>query len=297
MKEEILNSFYEKWNFINTDKEKFSKFKERVNAVLIDYLGDKLSNEEVIREFRIINGTKYIINNSIGSMLKELVGNSIKDYKNIYEILMYEEDIKKYMFYIQAIFLIDSISLEDKKKLCDNLKKVIDISGFRNIVYLDKLNDEFKVLPVGEKFLDDNLMIESIKALEGYENAYNLYIASLQQYTFSENGIVENRDIADKLRLSYETYLKKRFNSNEKKIGGITKKDVGEFFNDNNISPFICNIYKQLASAFEQYSNEDTKHNLKEISSEELEYLIYLFGTFVRLIYRIDKRNKINSKS
>lgn len=293
MNEKIINDFYDKWELIRTNDKKFEEFKERVNWILNRHLGEKLLKEDVINEIKLYKGSRYIPSNSMSALaVRALAGFSVSDDANIYKLMLEEKDVKQYMLYLQIIFILESINYEDKVGLCKSLEDVIKLSGFSNVVYIQEGEEIFRVLPSGEEFLDKGLINDTLRGLKQYSQSYELYIKSLEEYLYLDiESNVNKRDIADKLRLSFEKYLKERFNSKSSKIKDVINKDVCLFLKESGINENIRAMYSSFANEFEKYSNEQSKHNIGSITNEELEYLIYLVGLFIRLIYKIDLKN------
>ena len=91
------------------------------------------------------------------------------------------------------------------------------------------------------------------------------------------------RNIVDELRLSLELLLKKMF-SNQ-------KSNLGDYFKSNNISTSISNMYIKLFDYYTLYNNDNAKHDDK-VNNVEIDYLIYLTGTFIRFIMQIEESKK-----
>ena len=57
---------------------------------------------------------------------------------------------------------------------------------------------------------------------------------------------------------------------------------------NNNISPTISNMYIKLFDLYTIYNNDNAKHG-DNITENEVDYLIYLTGSFIRLILQIEE--------
>lgn len=68
----------------------------------------------------------------------------------------------------------------------------------------------------------------------------------------------------------------------------VVTSRMAPFLKENGINQNVINMYVTLVKEFEYYSNEFSKHGIGKITCEELEFLIYTFGSLVRLIYNLD---------
>ena len=64
---------------------------------------------------------------------------------------------------------------------------------------------------------------------------------------------------------------------------------MGQWLKAHGLHPQIRNMYETLLAHFDQYQNDAVKHGeAYAYAPFELEFMIYLTGTFIRLLLQID---------
>lgn len=276
-----LHNFNIRWNINFTDKDKLNSLKEKINVILQKNIGFFIEQNSFERKFLELKGSKIIPQKEFewGKVRKE------KNENKIIKALFECEDELELFKTIQILFILSPLGNYEKNKLKEELEVAIFSSGYSNIVKIEERNKTFLVLPVGEKFLDKNLINKSIKDISNYKTAYKIFIDSLEKYSGSKNTGVENIQIINSLRTSFENYLKEKFNTDTRSIDNIATKIVGPYLAEKNIDVNIRTMYINLAKSIEKFNNDNIKHTANlEISKEEVELFIYLTGTLVRFL-------------
>ena len=83
--------------------------------------------------------------------------------------------------------------------------------------------------------------------------------------------------------------LKELFNNNKSLEN--QKSEIGNYLKENNISTTISNMFIKLLELYANYNNENAKHG-DSINENEIDYMIYLTGTFIRLITQVEENKK-----
>lgn len=159
------------------------------------------------------------------------------------------------------------------------------LSGINIELY--KRGSEYLFYPSGAEILDTKLVNDNLNWLELYPKArekMHLALSSQQR-----NG--QPRQIIDNMRLSFELFLKQYLN-NEKSLEN-QKELLGKKLQEYGIAKEIRDMYATVFSFYTRYNNENVKHDDK-CARVETEYIIYLTGTFIRLLIQIDKKEKEN---
>ncbi|MGA1133137.1 MAG: hypothetical protein ACO31I_12890, partial [Prochlorotrichaceae cyanobacterium] len=60
---------------------------------------------------------------------------------------------------------------------------------------------------------------------------------------------------------------------------------------DKGLHNQVVNLYEKLLSTYQIYQNDAVKHN-EAFSLDEVEFMIYLTGNFMRLILKLTNRNR-----
>jgi len=165
------------------------------------------------------------------------------------------------------------------------ISEALVLSGIN--IELDKRGSEYLFYPSGAEILDTKLVNDNLNWLELYPKArekMHLALSSQQR-----NG--QPRQIIDNMRLSFELFLKQYLN-NEKSLEN-QKELLGKKLQEYGIAKEIRDMYATVFSFYTRYNNENVKHDDK-CAKVETEYIIYLTGTFIRLLIQIDKKEKAN---
>lgn len=205
----------------------------------------------------------------------------------IYHYLLFldlnkEFDYRKFVYSLEILINYDS-EIIDKEQIAVSISEVLKLSSADFKIIKDK--DDYKMLPLSVDFLDDPLVIDNLNWLNDYKNSKDHFLKAIR-FDRNENYY---RNIIDELRVSIEFLFKQLFN-NSKSLEK-QKENIGDYFKKNNISVFISNMYMKLLNSYMEYNNDNAKHG-DSIMETEIDYLVYLTGTFIRLIVQIELAKK-----
>lgn len=175
-----------------------------------------------------------------------------------------------------------------KSKFADSIFDAINRSSIDLVLKKVKINqykEEYLFYPSGAKELDDGLVNDVLDWLEDFPKAQEKLISALEKYMSKGDG----RNILDDLRLCLELFVKQLL-GNEKSLEK-NKELLGKYIGDKGVSDHITKTYVTLIGLFTCYQNESVKHNEKYIT-QEIEYILYLTGSFIRFIMTIDEEDK-----
>ena len=103
----------------------------------------------------------------------------------------------------------------------------------------------------------------------------------------NSNDILK-REVADSLRYSFERFLKQKFNRENTNVTKIIDTSVKNFLEEKKVHTNIINMYLEISKNYFFYANDTSKHGAEDISMEELEHMVYLLGSMIRLIHQLD---------
>ena len=139
------------------------------------------------------------------------------------------------------------------------------------------------IIPKGVKEYDMALVCDVAGWLSKYPNAHKSYKVALQQYYNDD----EPRNIVDNLRLSLEAFLKEFLSKKGNLKNNIS--EIGTYLKDHNINSEISKMFTTLLTHYNNFNNDDVKHNDKT-DKNSVEFLLYQTGVFMRfLLQRFDK--------
>jgi len=206
----------------------------------------------------------------------------LKDlYKFLWNLnLNNEDDYNKFLWYVEITLNYDFGRYIDNGELVNKVIEALKLSN-ANVKILKK-EDSYELYPIHVEFLDIPLVIDNLIWLDRYDNTKKHFSNAVKMQRTKQNY----RNIVDELRFSLESFFQQLF-SNRKTLEN-QKNNVGEFLKNNNISPTISNMYIKLFDLYTIYNNDNAKHG-DNITENEVDYLIYLTGSFIRLILQIEE--------
>ncbi|MBP3597500.1 MAG: hypothetical protein J6J60_08955 [Clostridia bacterium] len=168
----------------------------------------------------------------------------------------------------------------DNKLLAIRLAEALKLSNANVIICKNENN--YELYPIDVEFLSEKLVVDVLSWLHEYPNTKNSFSKALK----IKKSPDKYRNIIDELRLSIEFLFKQLFNNNKSLEN--QKSNIGDYLNANNISVEISNMYVKLLDLYATYNNNTAKHN-DNVNEVEIDYIIYLTGSFIRFILLIEK--------
>jgi len=287
-----VKNFYKRWNINLEEKRRFNNFKNRALSTIDTVIGELfLKNKSLENKYFKIVGihipqTKVIIggNPRLFDISESAIPHIVRfEDSLVYKTLLKEKSFDTFILYLQSLFWLEDIDTEIKEKLYTNFKEDIELSLLD--INIQKRDNDMIFYPKGAKLLDNLLIDDVLNWLGNYPKVYKGFSSALKQYKDKESS----RNILDNLRFSLEQLFKKILNNNKplEKQG----KNLLKFLKDKNVNQEIINMYNTLITHYVKYQNENVKHNENErLSDKEIEFIIYLTGTFMRFLIRANTK-------
>lgn len=284
-----IEQFYKRFDIEIEEKENIKRFKNSLSKILEKSIGNiSLKNEfrDVFIKYTGIDHKDFgsvDIYTEIDYGQTDWLGITGKNYIKFSNTCIgkaFQEDISNVIKYIQIIFLMDNsiISRDIKEELYENINEIIDLFGIN--VNILKEKNKYLLYPKGAKELDETLVNDVLVWLERYDISRKKFISALQKYQNKD----DIRHILDDLRFSLEKFIQEIV-SNGKSLEN-NKSEIGKILKDKNINVEIANMYMKLFDYYTIYQNNNVKHN-ENCAYEEIEFMIYLTGSFMRLLLSI----------
>jgi hypothetical protein len=139
--------------------------------------------------------------------------------------------------------------------------------------------------PGGAEILDEALIDDNLGWLAAYPTVEKPFVQALTMYLEKQPN--EQRNLLDNLRFAVEQLLRVVL-KNEKSLEN--QKDAFlAWLKDHGLHSSIISMYHVLLfDRFTKYQNDAVKHS-EQYSPLEIEFMLYLTGTFIRLILRVDE--------
>ncbi len=186
--------------------------------------------------------------------------------------------------YLELIeFLEFTLNYFDNKEFANEISSDIALSNAD--VILCENDDKYELYPKENILLDNALKIDVLNWLDEYKNAKESFSKALK----TEMNEDYYRHIIDDMRFALEQFLKKYF-ENDKSLEN-QKSEIGKLLKDYNDKEF-ANMFEKLLEYYGKYNNENAKHNEKEYDYAEVDFIIYLTGSFMRFLILLKKECK-----
>lgn len=138
--------------------------------------------------------------------------------------------------------------------------------------------------PLNDQFLDEGIINYVISGLEDYPKVAKHFEEALKIYQDGDES--RYRNSLDNLRFSLEQLFQTVLN-NSKTLEN-NKTLILSWIAAKGLNKQVTNLYEKLIQMYSDYQNNVVKHNEK-FSFDEIEFMIYLTGTFIRLILQLNK--------
>ena len=285
-----IEEFYKRWDIEYDEERRFEKLKNRFLHAFDETLGRQfLKVEGLTKEYlRYLAPEKKKADSTyhkptdfekkLGTVLvnkyQGLVGYTKElDDTELWSSLQSIDQLGELILAIQAIDWLEGMDETPKRKFAEEIKKDIDI--WLIDVEMNISGESFILYPKGAEELDEALVNENLAWLSDYPDVSSNFQGALEDYQNGDNS----RDIVDKLRLSLETLIKGVLDNNKSLEN--QESELGKFLEGKNVPVELRNLYWKILNSYSIYQNEYAKHG-SEVRDEEVEFLIYLTGTFMR---------------
>lgn len=258
---------YKRWNIEYSEEESFQQFRYRMEVYL----------------------RKVKISPSEADLYNFLVGSGIADYihgTTFPHLFRSDLGLTEYISRVQALFeLYERLENTEKwETLAKAVDTCLDYSPDIGISF-HKDKETAILYPKGAGLLDDEIVNRTLlwlnehpKVLQPYETALKLYM---------EQDESKQRNLLDNLRFAIEQLLKEILQNNKSLEN--QQKELGLWLKGKSVHQQVINLYNQLLfGPFRQYQNDAVKH-AGEYREQDIEFMIYLAGTFMRLLLQLEK--------
>lgn len=191
-----------------------------------------------------------------------------------------------YITALQAAFEV--YSRFEKNEKIENLYKVVETCLDHSPqlgVEISKSGASVTLFPKGAGLLDHQVVDQTLEWLSPHPKVLEPFREALKLHMDGDKG--KQRNLLDNLRYSIEQLLKEILN-NSKSLEN-QQKDLTAWFKDKPVHRQVINLYNQLLfGQFRQYQNDAVKH-AGEYQEQDVEFMIYLAGTFMRLLLQLER--------
>lgn len=266
-----------RWNIDYDEKESFKQFQYRMRLCLIDL--EMSQAEAAVYNFLIgsqVANADYFASERLSSLFSSDIG------------------IVEFITRLQTTFELyemrgDSAAWE---KLCEAVELCLPLSRNLNVGFR-KSENKAVLYPIGIELLDQEVVNQTLSWLDGYPRVSEPFSAALRLYADAEKD--KQRNLLDNLRFAIEQLLKEILH-NSKSLEN-QQRELNSWLRDKEVHQQVVNLYNQLLfGQFRQYQNDAVKH-AGEYKEQDIEFMIYLASTFMRLLLQLEQSQEAPQKS
>jgi hypothetical protein len=254
-----------------------ARFKNRIVTKLQEWRARVRNLGQIEQEFTLLAG-QPAKSGSLDALIDEL--NQDFAQTCIPQAVHGAKSIADICFVIECLFVV--VQQHDQRTLASLSKAVreaVDMSPGIAVEFTIQGN-EVKLRPVGDRFLDKVAVDEVMLALVRHPEVSKHFQEALKICASGETA--RYRNALDNLRFGLETLLKKVLR-NSKSLEK-QKPALLPWLKAQGLHQQIINMYESLLfGPYAIYQNDAVKHK-EAFAAIEIEFMIYLTGTFMRLL-------------
>ncbi|MBD2439102.1 hypothetical protein [Nostoc sp. FACHB-110] len=307
--EKRLKNHYKRWNIDFSYEEQFLNFKNRLITLLDKSMGEYIAvNSNVDKYFiemlKLHKADEPHVKKS--QIVARQTLNVIKNLPyysdgfehtpsgfgdtNIYVCVKGCNDSQELATVLQFLFWAIEKEYDETQEMVSNI-----VEGIRKLSILTpnvsfqiaKKGRQVIIYPYGDPFLDKGIIDCVLAGLEDYPKVAKHFETALRIYQSGETS--QYRNLLDNLRFALEQLLKSILKS-DKSLEN-QKNVILPWLNAKGLHKEVVNLYEKLLSTYLNYQNGAVKHN-EAFSLDEVEFMIYLTGNFMRLILHLERQEK-----
>ncbi len=293
-----LENHYRRWNISFDQEEQFRRLKNRVRSVLNSVVGRYIAeNPAVDREFAEILGEdigveeyRYVPTSTMRALEEVREGRRKQAFgaTRVCEAVDNSEDLPQLVSALQVLFIVlERHEWPHIVTLVNGLRRIIGLTP--QVEFRIARRDKSVVLyPAGAEPLDEGAVEEVLTWLRDCPKAARPFERALRTYMRGDVG--DYRSLFDDLRLALEALLRYVL-QNDKRLEQ-QERDLSTWVEHRELHQEVRSMYtKLLFGPYRIYQNRAVKHG-EEYSAGEAEFMIYLTGTFMRLLLQLQARTR-----
>jgi hypothetical protein len=270
-----IREFRSHWQHEPNPTEEFQRFRARVREVSRQLWDEYFRDEDqkYRRErFAVISGTSY----SYRAYFQE---------SGLLELLESAKTIFQIANAVQALLWAAEEVLPNHafEHCCREIERALDLSP-TIMIRLVSHGRTATLYPTGAKLLDEAAVEGNLAWLGRYPAVLKPFEDALRIYLTKDPK--QYRGMLDSLRFAVEQMVQIVL-KNQRSLEN-QKEEFGRWLKDHGVHAQIRGMYHDLLfDGFAKYQNDAVKHQEDQYTSAEVEFVLYLTGTFLRLIQRL----------
>ncbi len=290
---ENIKGFQKRWNASWNEAAIFSQFKNRLLFLIDTYLSRVLIDKSLLNQYAYYCGlpAPYSATGEDFLLMFNLTQEGLRS-TIVYKTISDSNTPLQLAWHLQNLFLVLNSIPQSKRTPDVELMLFSFFNEFNDLldaspsvqIKISKTKKGVIVYPAGVKLLDDRLVNDNLTGLQDYPESLKAFEQALSIYLSGDKP--KYRNLIDNLRVAIEQLLRKVLN-NQKSLENQSK-ELDSWLEKHGVHKQIRNLYGQfLFGPYTALQNDVAKHGDEELLPDEIEYLIYLTGTFMRLVIQL----------
>lgn len=284
-----MEDHYKRWDIKFGYEEQFAQLKNRVLTITNELVGEFFAdNVSIDQEFASVLGQAPTIKPYYESNISAFPKVFTRQHKafgstNVYKAIEEANNLKELVTVLQVLFLI--LEKHENQYLIDLAKQLEQVVKFTPGASFSVALRETTVTlyPVGAELLDKGSVNDVLAWLKTYPDVAKHFEKALQTYQTGDTS--KYRNLLDDLRFALEQMLKEVL-KNDKSLEN-QQSVLLPWLKHQGVHQQTINMYQQLLfGSYAMYQNDAVKHK-EAYSIDEIEFMIYLTGTFMRLLLQL----------
>lgn len=274
-----IATFWKSWRPDSPeDNEEFEKLRNRISTIVRNEIFPRAWMVSAFREeFVILTGASFVGQESTGNFWETALRYKIVDAENLLD-LMHAVQCLLWAFH-------STHRPSEFEKIISRLNAVFELSP-DVIAHIATGPQGPTLYPGGAKLLDDALIADNLEWLAQHPQALKNFQGALSIYLSKD--VNKYRNLLDNLRFAVEQLLRDIL-QNQKSLEN-QKDTLLPWMKSKGLHAHVTGMYHDLLfKHFALYQNDAVKHGEK-YSPQEIEFMIYLTGTFMRLLIQASKQ-------
>lgn len=267
-----LKDFWDRWQQKPSPSREFERFRARMTEVAESIWDEHYgSYEDCRKQFALVSGTPC---GNYGYFSHSGLSNGLKEAKDEFEV------IQNIQF---LLWSLETVAPEGLNECCKLLRHAFDLSPTIMIQVIQH-GKTATLYPTGVRLLDENLVESNVSWLGRYPEVAKPYEVALRAYMTKDPG--QYRTMLDSLRFAVEQLLQAIL-GNGRTLENQKEEFMG-WLKAHDAHGQIGGMYHTLLFGyFAKYQNDAVKHQEDQYTPAEVEFVLYLTGTFLRFMQRL----------
>lgn len=273
-----IQAFWQRWQHQPDTGVELSKFRNRVKHIVKEEIWREVYGiPSFWKHLSLLFGREYDHTDvNYGGFEQTLLGSELHKANGLFEL------IQVIQF---ALWAAAKVSPDMLEGLIESLNGVFVLSP-SILVHVAKSSEGATIYPGGAALLDETLIQENLIWLEDHPSTLKAFEQALGMYLGKDGS--KYRNLLDNLRFAVEQLLRDIL-QNQKSLEN-QKDTLLPWLKSKGLHAHVTGMYHDLLfKHFALYQNDAVKHGEK-YAPQEIEFMIYLTGTFMRLLIQASKQ-------